>query len=43
VNKTLLQKKLGAIQPIDRKAWDAADSDSAAAAPGAARFIHERD
>src|SRR5260370_656586 len=43
VNKTLSQKKLEAIQPIDRKAWDAADSDSAAGAPGAARFFHERD
>jgi len=43
VNKSLSQKKLEAIQPIDRKAWDAADSDSAASTPGAARFLHERD
>ncbi len=43
VNKTLSQKKLEAIQPIDRKAWDAADSDSGAGAPGAASFFHERD
>src|SRR5256712_4042500 len=39
VNKTLSQKKLEAIQPIDRKAWDAADADSGAGAPGAARFF----
>jgi hypothetical protein len=43
VNKTLSQKKLEAIQPLDRKAWDAADADSGAGAPGAARFFHERD
>src|SRR5258706_5002708 len=43
VNKTLSQKKLEAIQPIDRKAWDAADSDSGAGAPGAASFFRERD
>jgi hypothetical protein len=43
VNKTLTQKKLEAIQPIDRKAWDAADADSGAGAPGAARFIQGRD
>jgi photosystem II stability/assembly factor-like uncharacterized protein len=43
VNKTLSQKKLKAIQPIDRKAWDAADSDSGAGAPGAARLFRERD
>ncbi len=28
VNKSLSQKKLEPIQPIDRKTWDAADSDS---------------
>jgi len=43
VNKTLSQKKLEAIQPIDRKAWDAADADSGASAPGAGGFFHERD
>jgi hypothetical protein len=43
VNKTLSQKKLDAIQPLDRKAWDAADSDSGAGAPGAARRFGERD
>jgi hypothetical protein len=44
VNKTLSQKKMEAIQPIDRKAWDAADADSGAGAPpGAARFFRERD
>ncbi len=43
VNKTLSQKKLEAIQPIDRKAWDAADAGSGAGAPGAAKFFHERD
>jgi hypothetical protein len=43
VNKSLSQKKLEAIQPIDRKAWDAADADSGAGAPGAARFFGERE
>ena len=43
VNKSLSQKKLEPIQPIDRKAWDAADTDSGAGAPGAAKFFHERD
>ena len=31
VNKSLSQKKLEPVQPIDRKAWDAADAE----APGA--------
>ena len=43
VNKTLAQKKLEAIQPIDRKAWDAADADFGAGAPGAARSFQKRD
>jgi hypothetical protein len=43
VNKTLSQKKLKAIQPIDRKAWGAADADSGGGAPGTARYFHERD
>src|SRR5258707_2004573 len=43
VNKSLSQKKLEPIQPIDRKAWDAADTDSGAGAPGAAKFFLERD
>ena len=43
VNKSLSQKKLEPIQPIDRKAWDAADSDFRAGAPGAAKFFRERD
>ncbi len=43
VNKTLSQKKLEPIQPLDRKAWDAADADSGAGAPGGARFFHERE
>ena len=43
VNKSLSQKKLEPIQPIDRKAWDAADSDSGAGAPGASRNFRERD
>jgi hypothetical protein len=43
VNKILSQKKLEAIQPIDRKAWDAADAESGSGAPGVARFFHERD
>jgi len=34
VNKSLVQKKLEPIQPIDRKSWDATDSDSGAGAPG---------
>jgi hypothetical protein len=37
VNKSLLQKKLEPIQLIDRKSWDAADSDSGAGAPGGSR------
>ena len=43
VNKTLSQKKLEAIQPLDRKAWDAAEADSGAGSPGAARHFFERD
>ena len=45
VNKSLSQKKLEPIQPIDRKAWDAADADSGSAAPGGNRDFrrHERD
>jgi hypothetical protein len=43
VNKSLSQKKLEPIQPIDRKAWDGADTDSGAGAPGAAKFFLERD
>ena len=43
VNKSLSQKKLEPIQPIDRKAWDAADTDSGVGAPGAAKFFRERD
>jgi hypothetical protein len=42
-NKTLSQKKLESIQPIDRKAWDAANSDSGAGVPGTSRFFRERD
>jgi hypothetical protein len=41
VNKSLSQKKLEPIQPIDRKAWDAADADSGSVAPGGNRdFRH---
>src|SRR5580704_3868570 len=45
VNKSLSQKKLEPIQPIDRKAWDAADSDSGSAGPGGNRNFRrgERD
>jgi len=43
VNKSLSQKKLEPIQPIDRKAWDTTDTDSGAGAPGAAKFFRERD
>jgi photosystem II stability/assembly factor-like uncharacterized protein len=37
VNKSLSQKKLQSIKPIDRKAWDAADAESGASGSGAAR------
>jgi photosystem II stability/assembly factor-like uncharacterized protein len=37
VNKSLSQKKLEPIQPIDRKSWDAADPDSGAGTPGGGR------
>ena len=43
VNKSLSQKKLEPIQLIDRKAWDAADSDSGAGSPGGSRSIREWD
>jgi hypothetical protein len=43
MNKSLSQKKLEPIQSIDRKAWDAADADSGAGAPGAAKLFRERD
>jgi photosystem II stability/assembly factor-like uncharacterized protein len=39
VNKSLSQKKLEPIQPIDRKSWDAADSDSGTGAPGGSRNL----
>jgi photosystem II stability/assembly factor-like uncharacterized protein len=40
VNKSLTQKKLEAIQPLTRKAWDAANGDSAGGAPAGGAFIH---
>src|SRR5947207_15933410 len=43
VNKSLSQKKMEPVQPIDRKAWDAANADSGAVAPGGARILRERD
>jgi len=43
VNKSLSQKKMQPIQPIDRKAWDAANTDSGAGTPGSARILRERD
>jgi hypothetical protein len=45
VNKSLSQKKLEPIQPIDRKTWDAADADSGSAGPGGNRNFRrgERD
>jgi hypothetical protein len=43
VNKTLSQKKLEPIQPLDRKAWDAANTDSGAGTPGATTRFHKRD
>jgi photosystem II stability/assembly factor-like uncharacterized protein len=43
VNKALAQKKLEAIQPLTRKAWDTANSDSGAGAAAGATFRRERD
>jgi hypothetical protein len=43
VNKSLAQKKLQPIRPLDRKTWDATESDSGANTPPAARFFQERD
>src|SRR6266850_1615814 len=41
VNKSLAQKKLQPIRPLDRKTWDATESDSGASAPPAGRFFQE--
>ncbi|HZC66316.1 MAG TPA: sialidase, partial [Candidatus Dormibacteraeota bacterium] len=43
VNKSLAQKKLEAIQPLSRKAWDSANGDSGGAGPGGGKFLNERD
>jgi photosystem II stability/assembly factor-like uncharacterized protein len=43
VNKSLTQKKLEVIQPLTRKAWDAADTDSGASASASGKFFRERD
>jgi photosystem II stability/assembly factor-like uncharacterized protein len=43
VNKTLAQKKLEVIQPLTRKAWDTANSDSGGDAAAGATFRRERD
>jgi photosystem II stability/assembly factor-like uncharacterized protein len=43
VNKSLAQKKLESIQPLTRKAWDDANTDSEASAPAAGKFFRERD
>jgi len=44
INKSLKQKKLQPIEPISRKAWDAANSDSEAPAVAASSASHwERD
>jgi hypothetical protein len=43
INKSLSQKKLAPIAPMDRKAWDAANSESGAVTPAAARRFQERD
>ncbi|OLE46874.1 MAG: sialidase [Acidobacteria bacterium 13_1_20CM_3_58_11] len=43
VNKTLSQKKLEAIQPMDRKAWDVANSDSEEGVRTGGAGLHERD
>lgn len=42
VNKLLSQKKLEPVQPIDRKRWDAAESESGAGPAGAAQFLQQR-
>lgn len=43
VNKSLAQKKLEAVQPITRKAWDAASGDSAGGPPAGGMLFRERD
>ena len=43
VNKTLSQKKLEAIQPMDRKAWNVANSDSEEGARTGGAASQERD
>jgi photosystem II stability/assembly factor-like uncharacterized protein len=43
VNKSLGQKKIESIQPIDRKTWDAADTESGASAPGGNKKLHEHE
>ena len=43
VNKTLSQKKLEAIQPMNRKAWDVANSDSEEGVRTGGAALHERD
>ena len=43
VNKSHSHKKLELMLPIDRKAWDAADSDSGTGAIGAVGLIRKRD
>ena len=43
VNKTLSQKKLEAIQPMDRKAWNVANSDSEEGARTGGAALQERD
>jgi hypothetical protein len=43
VNKTLGQKKLEAIQPLTRKAWDAGNSDSEEGGSPGGNFLHARD
>jgi len=42
INKLLSQKKLEQVQPIDRKMWDASDSESGAGPAGAAQFLQQR-
>jgi hypothetical protein len=43
VNKSLSQKKMEPIQPIDRKTWDAADSESGTGAPGGSKNFRGRE
>jgi photosystem II stability/assembly factor-like uncharacterized protein len=43
VNKSLTQKKLDAVQPITRKAWDATSGDAEGGPPAGGMLFRERD